>query len=134
MDIVIHRQKGNDTQTPGHLRVFKNGKEVFSCYTLELPDRNNQTWVSRIPAGTYNAVKHQAPKFGNSIWIKDVPNRSEILIHRGNYYRNTLGCILVGRSLVDIDGDGHKDVTNSEETMNTLYNLLEGELTVKIID
>lgn len=132
--IVIMRTKQDEHQTSGTLELFDSNGKLFECLTLELPWRNNQQRISRIPDNHYKAVKHQSPKFGNTIWIQDVPNRSEILIHRGNYRRDTLGCILVGEKLIDIDGDGHKDVTNSTATMNKLYELVKDPVYVNIID
>ena len=41
----------------------------------------------------------QSPKFKyEHLWIKDVPNRSYILFHIGNYPKNTKGCILIGNT------------------------------------
>lgn len=143
MNILVDRTKQDDHQTTGLLSLIqiheKDGvcreEEVFRSFCIEPPWENNHQNVSRIPPGTYPAVVHQSPKFGKSVWIQDVPGRSEILIHRGNYRRDTLGCILPGRSLIDIDGDGHKDVTSSVDTMNELLSLIEGdELTVTVKD
>lgn len=130
--IVIKRTKQDLIQTTGILELFIDGKVVFTCFTLELPWMNNERRISRIPESKYKAIPHQSPKFGNSIWIQDVPNRSEILIHYGNFFRNTLGCILVGRDLFDIDGDGHLDVTASKKTINQLYNYIKDEKKIEV--
>lgn len=126
--ITITRTKESSYQTLGILQFGD-----FSCKTLELPWKNNERRVSRIPSGEYECVPHQSPKFGDSLWVQDVPNRSEILIHLGNYYRDTLGCILVGREFLDIDGDGHLDVTASRSTMTELYRLVQNESKLKLI-
>lgn len=132
MIIRIERIKEDDYQTLGKLSI-ESSIGGFNCKTLELPWRNNERRVSRIPSGEYKAVPHQSPKFGDSVWIQDVPNRSEILIHLGNYHRDTLGCILVGRGFYDIDGDGHLDVTASRDTMTELYNLVKDEKELTVI-
>lgn len=132
MKIIINRTKEDAVQTLGGLRVFDGGQQIFECNTLELPWKNNQRRVSRIPDGVYVANKHKSPKFGESIHIRDVENRSEILIHYGNYNRNTLGCVLVGENFADIDGDGHLDVTNSRQTMKELYDIVPDDLVVEI--
>ena len=49
-----------------------------------------------------------------------MPNRSEILIHKGNYYTDILGCILIGSDLADINKDGLLDVTNSKNSVRRL--------------
>lgn len=68
--------------------------------TLELPWKGNKHFISCIPEGVYEWEKHVSPKHGRTIWIKDVPNRSEILIHPGNLPEDSEGCILVGREFV----------------------------------
>ena len=134
MYIKLTRTYQDDYQTQGELEVIKDNNILFTCKTLELPWRDNQRRISRIPSGIYPVLKHISPRFGDTLWIHDVPNRSEILIHRGNYHRDTLGCILVGEKLIDIDGDGHKDVTNSRVTMNWLFDIVLDELAIEIIE
>ena len=131
--IVITRTHENDTQTLGDLEVYTD-KLIFACKTLELPDRDNQRNISRIPSNHYSALKHISPKFGKSLYIENVPDRSEILIHRGNYHTDTKGCILVGEDHTDIDNDGHKDVVNSKQTMDELYDILREPIYINIID
>ena len=123
----------NPKQTEGELYVIDNDQIIYECKTLELPWRENQRRVSCIPSGNYKAVKHISPKFGRTFWIKDVPNRSEILIHSGNYNSHTLGCPLVGQTLTDINGDGLRDVTNSRFTMNELLELLPSEFEILVM-
>lgn len=71
----------------------------FFCFTLELPDRNNEEDISCIPRGFYHCVKTISPKFGTTFMIKDVPNRHNILFHWGNYPKDTKGCVLLGESM-----------------------------------
>ena len=132
MRIEVLRTIDNGKQTNGVLYVVDEDKILFECYTLELPWKDNQRRVSCIPEGEYKAIKHHSPKFGNSVWIQDVPNRSEILIHPANYVRQLLGCIAVGKDLKDIDGDGLEDTTSSRNTMNELLELLPDSFEVKI--
>lgn len=134
--LVIDRFEEENKQTIGELTVKdRSNKEIFTCKTLELPWKNNAKYVSRIPEGDYIAIRHTSPKFGKTIWIQEVPNRTEILIHAGNFHRDTLGCILVGKNLTDIDGDGYRDVTNSRDTLNKLLDLIEKDIvTVHIND
>lgn len=120
-------------QTEGVLYLIKDNKTIFDCKTLELPWVNNNRRVSCIPAGTYKAIKHVSPKFGNCLWIQKVPNRSEILIHPANYVQQLLGCIALGNKHIDINRDGLMDVADSKTTVNKLLNLIEGkEIDVEI--
>ena len=76
----------------------------WSCYTLELPWKANQRMVSCIPEGAYALGLVSSPlvtrlsggKHLKAWELLDVPNRSHILLHAGNYLRDTRGCILVG--------------------------------------
>lgn len=70
--------------------------DVPVCVTLELPWRNNERRVSCIPAGIYAAKALSSPKFGDTYWLQDVPNRSEILIHGAGTIDDLLGCIGLG--------------------------------------
>lgn len=99
-------------------------------FTLELPDKNNKVGASCIPTGTYKVVRHDSPKFGACFWIKDVPGRSEILIHPANFTRQLRGCISVGMDQKDIDNDGIIDNTRSKLAMSKLldYDITEIEI------
>lgn len=123
MQAVIHRRHFEQKQTLGELRLEKNGKTIFECKTLELPWLNNQVQKSCIPAGKYQVVTRFSPKFRNHFHVLDVPGRTWILIHAGNYYTDILGCILVGQRHLDLNGDGFRDVTNSKNTLNKLLQL-----------
>lgn len=132
MRIEVLRTIDNGKQTNGVMYVVNEGKILFECYTLELPWKDNERRVSCIPEGEYKAIKHRSPKFGNSVWIQDVPGRSEILIHPANYVRQLLGCIAVGSDLRDIDGDGLEDTTNSRNTMDKLLSFLPKKFDVVV--
>lgn len=123
MKAVISREYGK-MQTLGRLVVF-DGKEILlKVLTLELPDLGNQTNISCIPEGKYKVHRIYSPKFGNCFHVQDVPGRSAILIHRGNYTKDTMGCILVGLNHIDIDNDGLKDVSDSTAAMNKLLTII----------
>lgn len=136
-DIIITRLKDNGKQTTGRLIVPNTD---FACKTLELSWKSNENNISCIPpepqgVATYEWERlEQSPSFPYPhLWIKDVPNRSYIKIHRGNYNRQILGCILVGDGLTDIDGDGNRDTTNSTQTLKKLLSKVGDSGTIKII-
>lgn len=60
-------------------------------FTLELPYRENKRRDSSIPLGEY-VCRYD----GKKLRVYDVPDRTEIQIHVGNYTKDTHGCILVG--------------------------------------
>lgn len=133
MKVVINRFQYQDKQVLGQLHVFDGDDKVYECLTLELPWKNNQRRVSCIPLGEYEVIEHTSPKFGKCFWVQDVPGRSEILIHKGNFYTDILGCILPGKKHTDINGDGYRDVTSSSKTMKELLNVLPKKFTLEIV-
>jgi hypothetical protein len=132
--IVFISRTYQDKQTLSTIDVFNPERKeyVFSCKGLELPWNDNKRRVSCIPEGVYRTVKRHSPRFDNHFHLVSVPNRDWILIHRGNFVREILGCILVGRKHTDIDKDGLLDVTSSVATMNQLNQILPQEFVVVI--
>ena len=133
MRIEVIRIGENSKQSVSKFIVFDDRDfEVAQGFILELPDKQNQKRISRIPEGEYDCVKRFSEKYKNHFHILDVPNRSYILIHIGNYKGDTKGCLLPGQSLTDIDGDGYQDVTSSGDTMRLLNRILPDEFKVII--
>ena len=125
MRLLLNRYDHDDKQTIGQLFLLDSDKNILAKWdTLELPWLNNQRRISCIPLGIYKARKHKSPKFGRTLWVQDVPNRSEILVHSGNYHTQILGCILIGKDLKDINKDGYLDVTRSRVAMKELMDSL----------
>lgn len=123
-----------EKQTHGTLTVYDedSGEEVFKCRTLELPWKDNQRNISCIPEGYYDVITRQSPKYGLHLHVTEVPDRSLILFHWGNYagsmnprtgQSDIRGCILVGEKFIDLDGDGLADITNSRKTMKALMDV-----------
>ena len=106
---------------------------VFSCSTLELDYDNNKRNASSIPAGFYSMTFEYSNKFERNLWeLKGVPNRAEIKIHTANYYRQLQGCIGIGKDLIDLDGDGQYDLTNSAETLEEFHCVMSPNYRSKI--
>lgn len=125
----------DDKQTFGSIDILnaRNGI-VLSGYVIEPPDKNNANNISRIPEGEYKAEFRTSPKYGKHIHILDVHSRSFILIHAGNYYTNTEGCLIVGYDFADINHDGLNDVTRSKNFLKDMLSLLPNDFYIKIID
>lgn len=56
----------------------------ISCFTTELPWRDNIPQKSCIPVGTYSCAIVNSPKFGRVYSVLNVPGRSSVLIHSAN--------------------------------------------------
>ena len=112
-------------------------KILFNCFTLELADKQNKTLLSCIPLGTYAIKKRYSKRHKWHLEILNVPDRTNILIHAGNFYTDITGCVIVGEKFKDIDKDGALDVVNSKKTLKKLLKCLgskEDYVTLKIID
>lgn len=120
MDLLIDRRWKKETYTISNLYV--NGE--FFCNTLEDTDRGLSSDMSlddiknkknygetAIPTGRYRiTLGIKSPKYSKVEKYKkidgylprliDVPGYSGILIHIGNYPKDTNGCILVGKNTV----------------------------------
>ena len=125
--LTVKRLKSDVIQTTGEFQLHVNGALQLTGFTLELPWRDNERQVSCIPPGKYRLKHFHSPKFGRCLELQQVPGRDAILIHAGNYNRDTHGCILIGANLIDLNKDGNLDVTSSKVTMLRLMNSIGGE-------
>ena len=133
MDLIITRYGKSDKQTIGSGYVVNTeGFIDYEFCTLELPWLNNKRKISCIPVGEYKVKKRWSKRFKNHFHIQDVDSRKWILIHKGNYHTDILGCILVGDDLGYINSDEEIDVKNSKDTMDILLSKLPNEFTLKI--
>jgi len=127
--IGLRRLRTSDTGTEGVL-LLPDG--VF-CGTLELPWRGNAPSVSCIPCGEYAAEIRDSPHFGKVYQVKDVPGRSFIEIHPGNFAGDVTrglrsdveGCILLGRSFGPLFGQ--LAILDSRSTVAALRTRLEDQ-------
>lgn len=86
---------------------------------LERPAENNKQSISCILEGTYTLRQRKSPvvertskgEFPSGWEVTNVPNRSYIMFHVGNYVRNSDGCLLVGENFSFHNGEFM--VTNS---------------------
>jgi hypothetical protein len=148
MKLLLKRRFKGESYTIGSLYV--DGKQF--CDTLEDTDRGLTQSMqlseirklkiagqTAIPTGTYKVVTNVvSPKYSTREAYRfcgakvprllDVPGYEGVLIHIGNYAKDTEGCILVGENKVK------GQVINSTATFKRLYELLkeEKEITITI--
>lgn len=91
---TLRRNKDSDKVTFGQL-TFDNGAHP-PIYTLERAWNNNAPDNSCIPLGLYNVIPYSSMKHPDVWEVLNVPGRDYILMHNGNYSKDTLGCIVVG--------------------------------------
>lgn len=117
--IVLQRGFANSKATIGLLKIFNCDHDPI--YTLENPHRET-VHDSRITPGIFQVIPYSSEKFHNAWILKDVPDRSLILIHAGNKEADTMGCILVGMSAMT--SNSMPFVTDSVRAMIYLKHLL----------
>ena len=69
-------------------------------YSIERPWLNNAPNVSCIPVGNYDMGWRNSPRFGETWHVKDVQDRTYILIHAANFPKDVQGCIGLGTGLM----------------------------------
>lgn len=132
MKLKIERRYFSDDYTIGSLYI----NDIFFCDTLEDPNRdlnkngvfdNGESKVygnTCIPFGTYKVELKYSPKFKRELpRLINVPSFEGILIHRGNYPKDTQGCVLVG------ENKAKGAVLNSTKYEEKLVNILREAIT-----
>lgn len=130
--LLLNRFHSDSKHTIGTLTIMDDDKVIFIFKTLELPWKDNKKNVSCIPPGIYKAT-HEMHDKGWVVRIHDVPDRSGILIHIGNYIRDIEGCILLGLYHSDFDEDGIQNVAYSRVSMETLRYYMKNHNSYKLV-
>ena len=117
--VILQRGNKGHAETLGMITV--EGITHKPIFTLELPWRDNKQNVSCIPAGHYTVIPRTSPKYGKHYHVREVDGRGYILLHKGNFPRNTKGCVLLGMS------SAKGCVWSSRKAMNYFKNLLNYE-------
>lgn len=131
---ILIRLLQDDKQTLGEMFFYEGLKQLLAVKVLELPDRGNARRISRVKAGKYKCVLRYSRTYGWHFILLDVDGRDYILIHFGNYFKDTAGCLIVGNDFADINGDGYNDVTSSRKTIKRILDLPGDEFELTIID
>lgn len=130
--IVIERFAYSPDGTFGKL-IMPNGTDF---YTVECPWFGNKPYVSCIPEGVYSLGLRYSPivhsssgkEFQEGWEIQDVPNRSYIMFHPGNWPINFKGCIGLGygyKAMLDRVGDPRNGVTHSRGAFREFMGMME---------
>lgn len=114
LELTLRRTIISEHLTIGELYI--NGE--YYCDTLEPPVSAEQH--PAIVEGLYSVVMYQSPSFrALRPLVTGVKGRSGILIHEGNWVKNTRGCILVGKH------NGRGKLLHSLDTLHPLCRLIK---------
>ncbi len=113
-------------------RIKQHGETTLGTLTIE---GINKSWFvlepggsdsmvegsdKRIPAGTYKVEPFSGTKYKNVYELKNVPGRTYILIHAGNYHENTEGCLMPGKNW-GVLKNFHYYVSNSKAALDEIF-------------
>lgn len=125
-EITINRIYG-ENGTYGTLIAKRDNKIVLVSNTIELPWKDNQHNISCIPEGKYKTKPYVSKHLGLVYEVLNVPDRSAILIHKGNFVAgkkiDLRGCIAPVSYIKDINGDTYLDGAHSGEILKILFSL-----------
>lgn len=145
MKLRLIREEFSNKTTIGSLYIAKENEDFkFFCFTLEDIDRGltdqmsvetiNKTKIygqTAIPYGTYKVIVNKSPKFQRMLpRLQNVKGFDGVLMHRGNFEKDTLGCILVGKVKVK---DAIQQSTGTEVELVSLLTNATTPITLEII-
>ena len=107
------------------------------CVSLERIWANNKPNESCIPVGEWLAKRHISTHFGETFEITGVPGRTDVLLHWGNFWQNSLGCILLGEKYDKIvnklNGSIQNGIGESKEAFTEFMEKLKGEQEFRLV-
>jgi len=97
----------------------------FICHTLEDKVRDVKIYgETAIPKGQYKIIVDYSRHFRKKMpLLLDVPNFAGVRIHKGNYPKDTEGCLLVSKGL-----NTNNDLYNSKDAYNDLFKRIKRAL------
>lgn len=141
MNLQLQREASRAGATLGTLTLDDGGP---SFHTLEdeireVASRPVREWKvagrTAIPAGRYRVAMRRSPRFGCvTPVLVDVDGFEFILIHWGNFARNTEGCVLVGLDR-ELRMEREPAIYQSREAFNRLMQRLlehQGDIWIEV--
>ena len=133
MKIDLYRYSSQSKTTLGAIMI----NDKFQCYTVE--DRHRDVKVkkeTRIPKGKYKIIlrefgghyeryKEKYTNHKGMLWLQDVPNFTHILIHIGNYDKDTEGCILLNNEVNNNKTDKGQGTRSTKAYLDFYFQVLE---------
>ncbi|HEG0492557.1 TPA: DUF5675 family protein [Campylobacter jejuni] len=144
MKVTINRRYTGKTCVIGKFKVLDDEEKIlFECFSLERKEEGLESGKNlRIPAGVYDLKRHINSSFNDkgkkevagvivlkeddsvvNIYNNDVDFERHILIHWGNAYKDTKGCILLGLT----KDNNNESVGQSRQACKEFYDLMYGK-------
>lgn len=123
MKLILSRREFRDDGIFGEL---KNERFDHLFVTLE----HSFERVPAVPPGVYvckkdtRSLPSNPDEFFETFEVTDVPGRTGILFHVGNYQDDSAGCILVGKG-IGAKSNGGKMITDSRKAFKEFMELLK---------
>ena len=124
-EAILTRTDCRDDATLGELH-FPEVDVYDFLYTLENPWLDNAANISCIPEGEYICKMRKSPRFGWRYHLQGTEPRTWILIHPGNYPKDTKGCIMLGLAAGETS-DGEPAVWSSLAAVTDFEELMAKE-------
>lgn len=123
MKLILER---NDQRSSGIFGVLSDEAGNLLAVTLEHAYFSSETWLPKIPPGSYQCVRglhrlHGMAEPFSTFEITGVTGHSNLLFHWGNYNRDSDGCVLLGRERYG------SIISHSKDTFAEFMKLLENE-------
>ncbi|EGQ9884154.1 TPA: hypothetical protein RQJ38_004424 [Vibrio vulnificus] len=128
----LKRTKQMGETTLGQLTIEGVSKSWFVLEPAG-PDSITEGSDKRIQAGTYKLLPYSSPKYPNVYELQNVLGRTFILIHAGNYHKDTLGCLMPGKTW-GVVAKSHYSVGNSKSALKEIISEIENykKITINI--
>ncbi|EAJ1021104.1 hypothetical protein UC98_01275 [Campylobacter jejuni] len=143
MKVTINRRYTGKTCVIGKFKVLDDEEILFECFSLERKEEGLESGKNlRVPAGVYDLKRHINSSFNDkgkkevagvivlkeddsvlNIYNNDVDFERHILIHWGNTYKDTKGCILLGLT----KDNNNESVGQSRLACKKFYDLMYGK-------
>ncbi len=136
MRIEVKRWKRPDATYSDGFVIDDLNETVFYFKGLELPWKDNERSISCIPDGEYEVFKEGPTEKRPYVYfrVQNVPGRSGILWHPGNYTHQIKGCYLPGKELKYLDDDKTLDITETTATLKKITDLMPDKFRLKMFD
>ena len=121
----LHRMAHLPDRTLGRLVLYgASGGVRFDGWALEPPWRGNRRGASSIPCGLYDLAHRYTARRGRHLLVLGTAPRTYILLHAGNWPRDTRGCLLPGLRRSDLNGDRVPEVASSRAALGQIVSAL----------